>query len=82
MNARNAFRGPGYWNISVAAEKSFSIRENMKLKLRGEAYNVFNHANLFISGGDTDVSQSQPYVDAFKDGSRTMQLAIRLELGK
>ncbi|PYV59487.1 MAG: TonB-dependent receptor [Acidobacteria bacterium] len=79
MNARNAFRGPGYWNISVAAEKSFSIRENMKLKLRGEAYNVFNHANLFISGGDTDVSQSQPYVDAFKDGSRTMQLAIRLE---
>jgi outer membrane receptor protein involved in Fe transport len=79
MNRRNAFRGPGFWNISVAAEKSFSIRENMKLKLRGEAYNLFNHANLFISGGDTDVSQSQPYVDAFKDGSRTMQLAIRFE---
>jgi hypothetical protein len=79
MNARNAFRGPGFWNLSVAAEKSFTIGEKMKLKLRGEAYNLFNHANLFISGGDTDVSQSQPYVDAFKDGNRTMQLALRFE---
>jgi hypothetical protein len=79
MNARNAFRGPGQWNINLAAEKSFAIRENMKLKLRGEAYNLLNHANLFIAGTDTDVSQSQPYVDAFKDGHRTMQLAVRFE---
>jgi outer membrane receptor protein involved in Fe transport len=79
MNARNAFRGPGQWNVSVAAEKSFMIREGMKLKLRGEAYNLFNHANLIIAGGDADVSQSQPYVDAYKDGNRTMQLAIRFE---
>jgi hypothetical protein len=55
------------------------IREGMKLKLRGEAYNLFNHANLIIAGGDADVSQSQPYVDAYKDGNRTMQLAIRFE---
>jgi hypothetical protein len=79
MNARNAFRGPGSWSLSIAAEKSFIIREGMRLKLRGEAYNLFNHANLLITGGDTDVSQAQPYVDAYKDGNRTMQLAVRFE---
>jgi len=79
MNARNRFRGPGSWNVSVAVGKTFSIRENLKLTLRGEAYNLFNHANLFVAGGDTDVSQAQPFVDAFKDGNRVMQLAIRLE---
>jgi hypothetical protein len=79
INARNAFRGPGSWNLSIAAEKSFPIREGMRLKLRGEAYNLFNHANLFITGGDADVSQAQPYVDAYKDGNRTMQLAVRFE---
>ena len=79
MNARNRFRGPGQWNLSMAVAKSFPIRENLKLILRGEAYNLFNHANLFVAGGDTDVSQSQPFVDAFKDGNRVMQLAVRLE---
>jgi len=79
MNARNRFRGPGSWNLSMAIGKSFPIRENLKLILRGEAYNIFNHANLFVAGGDTDVSQSQPFVDAFKDGNRVMQLAVRLE---
>lgn len=79
MNARNRFRGPGSWNVSVAVGKSFTVRENLKLILRGEAYNLFNHANLFVAGGDTDVSQSQPFVDAFKDGNRVLQLAVRLE---
>jgi len=79
MNARNRFRGPGSWNVSMAVSKSFTIRENLKLMLRGEAYNLFNHANLQVAGGDTDVSQSQQFVDAFKDGNRVMQLAIRLE---
>ncbi|HJZ62975.1 MAG TPA: TonB-dependent receptor [Candidatus Acidoferrum sp.] len=79
MNARNRFRGPGSWNLSIAVGKSFTVRENLKLILRGEAYNLFNHANLFVAGGDTDVSQSQPFVDAFKDGNRVMQLAVRLE---
>jgi hypothetical protein len=88
MNARNAFRGPGFWNVDVSIAKTFPINERMKLQFRGELYNAFNHANLFLAsgGGDVDVS-SNAFVDAQKGGinnstvnsHRNVQLALRLE---
>jgi hypothetical protein len=36
---------PGYTVVDFTAMKNFSIREGMKLQLRAEAYNVFNHTN-------------------------------------
>jgi hypothetical protein len=78
MNARNAFRGPGQWNLDVGVYKSFTITERYKLTLRSEFYNALNHANLLLQGGDADVSGGS-FIDAFKNGRRTLQLAIRLE---
>ncbi len=77
MNARNAFRGPGYWNMDLGIYKSFFLGERFKLQFRGEMYNVFNHANLYLHNGNVDVSYNN-YVDAYKDGHRTVQLALRL----
>src|SRR6266404_3375664 len=50
MSKRNAFRGPGFWNLDSALYKNFKLTERYTLQLRLEAYNVFNHANLFVSG--------------------------------
>ena len=36
-------------------------------------YNAFNHANLFVSGGEAEVNTG--YVPAFFDGRRSVQLA-------
>lgn len=77
MNARNAFRGPGQWNFDVGVYKAIAINERFKLQLRGEFYNVLNHANMFVNGGDAEVEG--PYLDSFKQGRRTVQLAIRLD---
>ena len=77
MNARNAFRGPGQWGADLGIYKSFFLGERFKLQFRGEMYNVFNHANLLLNSGDSDVAEF-PYVDAYKDGHRTVQLALRL----
>lgn len=88
MNARNAFRGPGYWNADLGIYKSFFLSERFKLQFRAELYNAFNHANLYVQGGDTDVS-SFNFVDAAKGfnpqqvnptagSNRTVQLALRL----
>jgi outer membrane receptor protein involved in Fe transport len=79
MNARNVFRGPGQWHFDLAAEKAFKFRERFELLLRAEAYNIFNHANMFVNSGDADVSVGPTgFVDAYKQGRRHMQLSLRL----
>jgi hypothetical protein len=77
MTARNAFRGPGYWNLDLGLFKTFRVKEWATIQLRGEVYNVFNHANLFISGSETDISR-YGYAPALRNGRRNVQFAIRI----
>jgi hypothetical protein len=42
---RNTIRGPSLENFDFSLFKNFKIREQMKLQLRGEFFNVFNHPN-------------------------------------
>ncbi|MGI4829971.1 MAG: hypothetical protein ACRYFU_17505, partial [Janthinobacterium lividum] len=44
---RNQFRGPLNVTTDLGAYKTFSIRERYRLQLRGEFYNLFNHANFY-----------------------------------
>ena len=54
--ARNAFRGPGAWNVDAVLSKTFPIHESINLELRAEGFDVFNHHNLYIVGGDNDIA--------------------------
>jgi hypothetical protein len=65
MSARNAFRRPGFWNIDSAVYKSFKFTERVSLQLRFEAYNIFNHANAYVSGGLADVGADGSGVGSF-----------------
>ena len=56
MSKRNAFRGPGYWNADLGLYKRIKFNERYSMQLRLEAFNVFNHANLFIVPGSLDIS--------------------------
>ncbi len=76
MTKRNAFRGPGFWNADFGVYKTFNIRENVHLQLRGELYNAFNHANMFVDGGSADISTG--FIPGFKAGHRNVQLAAKL----
>jgi hypothetical protein len=40
---RNAARGPGYYEIDTALEKTTGLTERLNLKFRAEAFNLFNH---------------------------------------
>src|SRR5205807_9235873 len=42
MSKRNAFRGPGIWNLDGGIYKNFKVTEKLRLQIRGELYNVFN----------------------------------------
>jgi hypothetical protein len=48
MTARNAFRGPGAWNLDAAVGKKFRITERYGLEFRAEGFNVLNHHNMYV----------------------------------
>ena len=56
MTGRNAFRTPGAWSFNAAVSKTFSLSERVKLDLRAEAFDVFNHSNLYLVYGENEVS--------------------------
>ena len=75
MTKRNQFRGPGFWNMDFALFKNIQITEGTKLQLRGEAYNVFNHPNMFVDGASAEVNEG--LIRGLKDGRRHIQLAVK-----
>jgi hypothetical protein len=77
MTGRNFFRGPGNWNLNLGIHKNFQLTERFRLQLRGEMYNTFNHANLFVLGSAADVS-AYDYIQSRRDGHRDVQLALKL----
>jgi hypothetical protein len=42
---RNTLIGPGFANVNLSIAKEFSLYERLKLEIRGDAYNAFNHIN-------------------------------------
>jgi TonB dependent receptor len=65
MSERNAFRRPGFWNVDSALYKNFRVTERVALQFRFEAYNVFNHANAYVSGGLADVGADGSGIGTF-----------------
>ena len=43
---RNFTRGFGAWQMDLAVRRDFPIRETLKLQVRAEAFNIFNHPNF------------------------------------
>lgn len=82
MTSRNLFRGPGNWGIDGGLKKSINLTEKYKVELRADFINMFNHANLYISPGETDLSGS-PIIPASKGltgASETERRNIQISL--
>lgn len=45
-SGRNIIVGPGFKSLNLGLHKNFGITENIKIQLRGEAFNVLNNVNL------------------------------------
>lgn len=73
---RNQFYGPGFWNVDFGLYKRIQFTERVSLQLRGEIFNLFNHANMFVNYGSNDVSQGD--VQSYKSGRRNVQLAAKI----
>ena len=49
MTHRNAFRGPGAWNLDMALSKKFALTERVSLEFRAEGFDVLNHHNYYVN---------------------------------
>ncbi|HLY15847.1 MAG TPA: TonB-dependent receptor [Bryobacteraceae bacterium] len=75
MVGRNRFRGPGNWNMDLAAFKTFFVTERYRVQFRAEGYNFFNHPNLG-NPGLQDVSAGN-FVNESFSGRRFVQVALK-----
>ena len=89
MSARNAFRGPGFWNLDLGIYKNIKITERTKVQFRGELFNAFNHHNYYIQGSNTYADTAGPFtINAVKgsvygypsasDERRNVQLGLKV----
>ena len=53
---RNIFRGPSYANLDFSLSKVWTIKERVRLQIRGEVFNILNHANFDVFTMNTDLS--------------------------
>ena len=56
--ARNALHGPGVNNFDLGAIKYFAVTERVRLELRGEFFNAFNHGQFEFAGATLASSMS------------------------
>lgn len=81
---RNNIYGPGIERVDLSAAKTFSVWESVKLQVRGDATNAFNHPSFNLPNSSLDCTTpgvpctSAANVTGVSQGGRTMQLGARL----
>jgi hypothetical protein len=83
-NAQRApLYGPRFVNTDFSAIKNFPIHEAISLQFRAEFFNLFNHAQYYLTGGpsqmqDVDSQNTFGVVNGTVNNPRVVQLALRL----
>jgi hypothetical protein len=73
---RNILFGPGHYNLDSAIWRSFRIREKYDLNLRGEAFNILNHA--WWGNPSAALSGTPGLITAAGNSQRILQVAMKL----
>jgi len=77
---RAFLNGPSFYNIDSSILKNIQIKENLRVQIRGEFFNVLNHtqfgdAGQFMSIGSTTFGR----ISGLATAARITQFAIRIE---
>jgi hypothetical protein len=74
---KNSFRGPKYWDVSMAVLKNMRITESSSVQFRGEFFNLFNHVDFADPNFSID-SGTFGRITAQRNDPRIIQLALKL----
>jgi hypothetical protein len=64
MTARNAFVGPGAWNLDAAVAKHFRVTERFGFDFRAEGFDVLNHHNYYVNESSLSVNNTPGTIGA------------------
>ena len=97
-SGRNAFTGPGFYSLDLSLARSFHLPwlgESSRLRVRADAYNVLNHANLgnpnarftdplspafgIATYGRQGFASGFPAVSPLNETPRQIQLSLKVE---
>jgi hypothetical protein len=73
---RNAFRGPGYIDVSLSLSKRFNLTSRVNAEFRVDAFNAFNRVNL--SDPNMDLSNANSGRSTSQVNTRAVQLGTRV----
>jgi hypothetical protein len=73
---RNALRGPGFWNVDLSLAKNLAITEGVRLQIRADMFNAFNHTSF--SGINTNIRSGSFGLFTSTRGARVVQVNARL----
>jgi len=72
---RNAYRGPGYADVSLSFSKKFALGHTTSTEVRIDAFNAFNRVNL--SDPNTDLSSTNFGKSTSQLNTRAIQFGLR-----
>ena len=75
--SRNEFNGPMFFDEDVSIIKGIQIREAMKLELRGDAFEVWNHPTFAVANQNIN-SSLFGQVGGTSNSARSLQVGARL----
>lgn len=78
-SGRNSFRSVGNYDVDMALMKNFRLSERWNLMFRTEAFNLFNHSNLYqplTEWNDANATTFDTY--QFARNPRQLQFALKL----
>ncbi len=80
---RNSFFGPNFYNVDLAAQKNFRIKESVSAIFRTDFFNVLNHQSYAITFDHIviDSKRWRRTITGLAPGSnpRQLQFAVRLK---
>jgi hypothetical protein len=76
--SRNLLRGPGLNNFDFGVMKDINLREGVKIELRFEFFNFFNHTQFDPNGITTDFNSPAFGTETAAHDPRLIQLAGKI----
>ena len=73
---RNQLRGPGLVNVDASVLKNISLREQLKVQLRFEFFNMFNHTNFIVT--NTTLGGGLGKISGTATASRQIQFGAKI----
>jgi hypothetical protein len=72
---KGEFRGPGSWGLDAAGARNFTLKERLKLQVRADFFNIFNHPTFGVGGVSLAAPNSFGITRDAANQPRTLQLA-------